>query len=223
MSADRSPPLADQLATNAAAVFAQADIGQRHREVLGAALLLFAERGYAGTSLRELARRLGMRQPSLYHYFRSKDELVEQILQHVGADFLDEGPSLADGTELDEVPALLAAGTLHLYEHTEWPLFVRFLFTIALAEPRFSLRLRELFTVRADRRMRTLMAPFVGRGAIDEVQAVRLVRMVVNAIALYEIEARLLYPTLEPSDDRHAFAEQVATTARAWLHTLGRS
>ena len=42
------------------------ELGERHREVLRVAMHLFAERGYAGASLRELARRLGMQQPSLY-------------------------------------------------------------------------------------------------------------------------------------------------------------
>ena len=34
-------------------------LSERHLEVLRAALQLFSERGYAGASLRELARRLG--------------------------------------------------------------------------------------------------------------------------------------------------------------------
>ena len=63
---------------------AGAELSDRHREVLREAMRLFAERGYVGTSLRELARRVGMQQPSLYHYFRSKEELVEQILATYG-------------------------------------------------------------------------------------------------------------------------------------------
>ena len=39
------------------------------------ALQLFAERGYAGTSLAAIAKRLGIRKPSLYNYYGSKDEL----------------------------------------------------------------------------------------------------------------------------------------------------
>src|SRR6185436_1333002 len=54
----------------------------RRAEVLEAGLALIAESGVAGASLRELARRLGMSQPSLYHYFESKDELVRQIIDY---------------------------------------------------------------------------------------------------------------------------------------------
>ena len=56
----------------------------KHLEVLRVAMRLIAERGYRGASLRELARRVGMQQPSLYHYFRSKEDLVEQILVTFG-------------------------------------------------------------------------------------------------------------------------------------------
>ena len=42
---------------------------------------LFAERGYAGTSLSELASRLGIRKPSLYNHFRSKDELFLELFE----------------------------------------------------------------------------------------------------------------------------------------------
>jgi AcrR family transcriptional regulator len=51
----------------------------RRTQILREALLLFAEHGVEGASLRELARRVGISQPSLYHYFASKEALVEAI------------------------------------------------------------------------------------------------------------------------------------------------
>ncbi len=45
------------------------------------ALELFAARGYSGTSLAEIAGRLGIRKPSLYNYYRSKDELFLDLFQ----------------------------------------------------------------------------------------------------------------------------------------------
>src|SRR5690606_37670788 len=91
----------------AESLFADAELPERHRAVLREALLLFAEKGYAGASLRELARRVGVRQPSLYHYFRSKDELVEQILTHVGRDLFAGAPVLPPGARLADVPGVI--------------------------------------------------------------------------------------------------------------------
>lgn len=45
--------------------------------IVAAAVRLFAARGVDRTSMREIARAVGITDATLYHYFRSKDELVE--------------------------------------------------------------------------------------------------------------------------------------------------
>jgi len=40
---------------------------------------MFRTKGYAATSIRDLANRLGIRNASLYHYIRTKDELLFEI------------------------------------------------------------------------------------------------------------------------------------------------
>jgi AcrR family transcriptional regulator len=40
---------------------------------------LFARKGYHTTSMREIARELGMDKSSLYHYFKSKEELLFKL------------------------------------------------------------------------------------------------------------------------------------------------
>lgn len=42
---------------------------------------LFHERGYAETSLRDIARRAGMKAGSIYYHFASKDELLSEVLR----------------------------------------------------------------------------------------------------------------------------------------------
>lgn len=55
--------------------------GQRTRQaILDAALDLFAERGFFGTSLRDIARTVGVRESALYNYFPSKDALFEALI-----------------------------------------------------------------------------------------------------------------------------------------------
>lgn len=49
-------------------------------EILDAAGELFTTRGYASTSTRAIAAAVGIRQASLYHYFRTKDELLCALL-----------------------------------------------------------------------------------------------------------------------------------------------
>jgi AcrR family transcriptional regulator len=55
--------------------------GDRTRErVIGAALESFAEHGFAGSSVRAIARKARIRVSSLYHYFASKEALYEAVL-----------------------------------------------------------------------------------------------------------------------------------------------
>jgi AcrR family transcriptional regulator len=52
----------------------------RSQDVWEAALTLFAERGYRGTTVRDIARELGIRGPSLYNHMRSKQEILRDIM-----------------------------------------------------------------------------------------------------------------------------------------------
>lgn len=55
--------------------------GQRTRQaLLDAALDLFAENGYFGTSLRDVASAVGVRESAIYNYFKSKEALFEALI-----------------------------------------------------------------------------------------------------------------------------------------------
>lgn len=54
-------------------------LSDRHREILEAAAALFAERGYAATSVRDIGERVGLLGGSLYHYIKSKEALFVKI------------------------------------------------------------------------------------------------------------------------------------------------
>jgi AcrR family transcriptional regulator len=50
--------------------------GARHRQLVERAAALFDEVGYHNTSVGDLAEACGIRKPTLYHYFKSKDEIL---------------------------------------------------------------------------------------------------------------------------------------------------
>lgn len=52
-------------------------------QLLETCLPLFAERGYAGLSMREVAGALGVSTGTLYHYFDSKQGLFVQLVDHL--------------------------------------------------------------------------------------------------------------------------------------------
>jgi AcrR family transcriptional regulator len=52
-----------------------------HERLLREAMALFARRGYAGTSMSEIAQRVGVRKASLYNYYPSKADLLMDLLR----------------------------------------------------------------------------------------------------------------------------------------------
>jgi AcrR family transcriptional regulator len=83
--------------------------------ILDAAAALFAERGFDGTALRDVAERVGVRAPSLYNHFPSKESLYGAVLERGLGPVLELLAGAArSGSERDrsrvvaEVMALLA-------------------------------------------------------------------------------------------------------------------
>ncbi len=60
--------------------------GGRRAEILDAAARLFAERGYEGTSMADLADLVGLRKASLFHHFASKEVLYKAALERIVSD-----------------------------------------------------------------------------------------------------------------------------------------
>lgn len=55
----------------------------RWNELLHISATLFAERGYRSTTLQDIADRFGVLKGSLYHYIRSKDDLLYEVVHSV--------------------------------------------------------------------------------------------------------------------------------------------
>jgi TetR/AcrR family transcriptional regulator, cholesterol catabolism regulator len=52
---------------------------RRRAEIIKAAARLFAEKGYRGVTLDELAEQIGITKPALYQYIHSKEEILQEI------------------------------------------------------------------------------------------------------------------------------------------------
>lgn len=78
----------------------------RKEEILLAALAVAAEEGLAGLSMGRIAERAGLQKPSLYHYFATKEVLVEELYA-----FLRGRAKALTQTELPDYPALFSGRT----------------------------------------------------------------------------------------------------------------
>lgn len=51
--------------------------------ILVVAMKLFAEKGYAGCSIREICQTAGVTKPVLYYHFRSKENLYQELMMEI--------------------------------------------------------------------------------------------------------------------------------------------
>lgn len=65
----------------------------KHR-ILDEALTLFSEKGYANVFVSDIAERVGIKAPSLYKHFRSKQAIFDAIIGEMNDRFLDEAKEL---------------------------------------------------------------------------------------------------------------------------------
>jgi AcrR family transcriptional regulator len=142
-----------------------------------AALTLFAERGFRATTMNDVARAVGVRAPSLYHYIRSKHELLREIMVTT-MDELIQGFHLAVATTRDPVEQLRRATEAHVRYHTRHrrEAFVgnREIPSLKPGARRVILNKRREYSM--------LFRDLIHRGAEERVFAIRSPRLVAYAI-----------------------------------------
>ena len=86
-----------------------ASAGAPRDEILLAAAELFVNRGFAATSTRDIAEKVGIRQASLYYHFAGKPGILAELLE------LSVRPSLEKVEKIElECPADVPEAALHL-------------------------------------------------------------------------------------------------------------
>ncbi|MEU6133821.1 TetR/AcrR family transcriptional regulator [Nocardioides sp. NPDC047086] len=85
-------------------------------QVLHAAAQLFVTKGFAATSTREIADKVGIRQASLYYHFTGKDEILAELLERSvrpTVDRIDEIERLTASASPETALYLLALVDVH--------------------------------------------------------------------------------------------------------------
>jgi TetR/AcrR family transcriptional regulator, cholesterol catabolism regulator len=73
-------------------------VSARRAELVAAAARLFSERGYHGTSMRDLGEALGLQRGSLYAHIVSKEDLLFDVVDEGAERFLARGRAAADAS-----------------------------------------------------------------------------------------------------------------------------
>jgi AcrR family transcriptional regulator len=98
------------------------DPGTRRQNIVDAALQLFAQKGVAGTSIRDISSLSGESISTVYYYFDDKDDLFRTVMVETtlgGLEPLLTAEQESEGTALDRLRRLLAAYVTFITENPE--------------------------------------------------------------------------------------------------------
>ena len=91
---------------------------QQHQAAIRAAASVFAEHGFHGSSTRDIAERMGIKQGSLYYYFKSKEDALSEVCLYGVQDYAERMSSIAASEDLFAAK-LRATVTSHLTKYRE--------------------------------------------------------------------------------------------------------
>lgn len=95
------------------------ELGESVVEILDCAALCFTEMGFQGTSIDDVARRLGATKGRIYHYFRSKTDLFFEVHREGMRRLMDAvGEAMsAGGTGREKLTRMLEAHALTMMQN----------------------------------------------------------------------------------------------------------
>lgn len=92
---------------------------ERWNEILEVSARMFAERGYAATSLQQIADGLDLLKGSLYYYINSKEDLLYEVIRGVYQEGIANFQRLSkgEGTAMERLRAAIESHIKHLAAH----------------------------------------------------------------------------------------------------------
>ena len=152
--------------------------GERREVIERAATEVFAERGYHGAGMDEIARRSGVTPPVVYDHFDSKLDLYRRLLERTREELLGMWREQLGGS----VAQALDAWARYVEEH---PYAWKMLFRETTGDPEAEAVHREVLAG-----SRAMLAPLVtaqpgGEGLADAEMAAELIRSALTGLALW--------------------------------------
>jgi AcrR family transcriptional regulator len=172
----------------------------RREAILAAALDEFAERGFAGARLEDVARRAGVAKGTIYLYFRDKEELFQELVRSALSPFVAaiEG-ALSLDLPLRVVCDRLAGSFVREVLGTRRKDIIRLVLTEGRRFPKVAKFYYHEVPARAFAAVRALVQRGVARGEITDDTLAKFPQMII-APALVAVVWDGLFDKYEPLD-----------------------
>jgi TetR/AcrR family transcriptional regulator, cholesterol catabolism regulator len=126
----------------------RADGVESRRKIVLAALELFVRNGYHGTSIADIMKKVGLTKGSLYAHYKSKGEILLQILESFKVRYIDGMIRFAnegEGDALDKLHRCISFSAQFASEHENLCVFLTFLTTELSADVDFEPMLKAVY------------------------------------------------------------------------------
>lgn len=184
-------------------------VSERRAAILDIAAEIFAQKGFASTTVREIADAAGILSGSLYHHFDSKETMVDEIIRGFIDDMVGAYTTVADSIDdpLDALQALIRTAFAAIQPH-------RAALTVAQNESQY-LRQFERFTYLDE-----------GYARVETIWSGVLARGIERGVFRADLDVKLMYLFMRDAifvsvkwfrPDGHFSIEQVAATYEQFL------
>ena len=148
------------------------------KQILDAALRLFSEKGFARTSVRDIARDAGITDAAIYYHFASKRDLFEAPFEERGiTPALSRLEQAAISQPLLETLTAIALAALGIMQRNKD--FMKVLFSEAMSEDPIAMDEYRIVTERWRNAEARILHEFVGRGDLPAINVETTARQLV--------------------------------------------
>ncbi|QDG51460.1 TetR/AcrR family transcriptional regulator [Persicimonas caeni] len=107
----------------------EAEVPEVPARIMTVALRLFAHKGYAATSVREIVQEADVTNPMLYYYFKSKSGLFAELISHLFGSMFEEIKGVLAETDTF-VDKLRGVAWAHLDGCRQSPIALKFVYSV---------------------------------------------------------------------------------------------
>jgi AcrR family transcriptional regulator len=167
---------------------------ERRLQILRIAMRLFSQRGFGGTTTKEIALAAGVSEAMVFRHFATKKELYSAILDHKACihDTMDPTQVVADAIARKDDQAVFAGLALDaLDRHDCDPEFHRLLLHSALEEHELAQMFWEKFVTRVYRILGSYIRERQRDGAVIDVEPLIIVRAFIGMVIHHSLNNNL--------------------------------
>lgn len=180
---------------------------ERRAAIVDSAMKLFSEKGFRGTTTRELAASVGVTEPVLYQHFATKNDLYSAIIDsksHAVEKVVGEMERFLDTA--DDRAFFTHLGSLILHFYDKDPPFLRLLLFSALERHELSDLFHERQSCSFERPIIRYIEKRVEQGAFRRFDPALIAHSFMGMVANYGMN-RMLYPSKVSSLPREVLIE----------------